>query len=134
MNPEKYNWCNIHIYGFTYIYGFRYKNITPNVMNDYNKISSLTPNINLYEYGLSTLHARIRYLECILHISYRLILKKWKIISSDRPLFEERKARIINDLKEEMHIIVDTPTSVSGTTNDDNTARRFLANLAWHRR
>jgi len=35
--------------------------------------------VTLYEFGLSTLHARIRFFECLLHISYRLEVKKLQI-------------------------------------------------------
>jgi len=32
-----------------------------------------------FKFGLSTLHAWIRFFECLLHISYRLDFKKWQV-------------------------------------------------------
>ena len=51
------------------------------MMNDPIKLASLKPNESMYEYGLSTLHAWIRSFECMLHISYRLEIKKWQVRS-----------------------------------------------------
>lgn len=34
------------------------------------------PNIDNYKFGLSTLHCWIRFLDCILHIAYRITFKK----------------------------------------------------------
>jgi hypothetical protein len=36
-------------------------------------------NTKHFGFGLSTLHAWIRFLECILHISYRLEIKAWQV-------------------------------------------------------
>lgn len=30
-------------------------------------------------FGISSLHARIRFYECLLHVAYRLDLKKWQV-------------------------------------------------------
>lgn len=49
----------------------------PTEMNDLNKVFSKPENENAYEYGLSTLHAWIRSMELILHISYILAFEKW---------------------------------------------------------
>lgn len=99
----------------------------PKNMNDLSKLANLTPNIDMYKYGLSTLHAWIRCLEYLLHISYKLDIKKWKICGNEHEVFDKRKNKIINELKEKMHILVDIPKSVSGTTNDGNTARQFFS-------
>jgi len=44
----------------------------PSEMNKLNIIQNKPKNISNYEFGLSTLHAWIRFMECILHISYCL--------------------------------------------------------------
>ncbi|XP_063636334.1 uncharacterized protein LOC134806859 [Cydia splendana] len=45
----------------------------PNEMNNVDKVSKKTvPDTTLYEFGLSSLHARINTMECLLHIAYRL--------------------------------------------------------------
>lgn len=35
-----------------------------------------------YNFGLSTLHAWIRFFECLLHIAYRLEFKQWQVCKS----------------------------------------------------
>lgn len=52
--------------------------VKPSEMNNLEKIESKPDNMNAYEYGLSTLHAWIRCMELILHISYNLSFKKWE--------------------------------------------------------
>lgn len=37
------------------------------------------PKPDTLQYGLSTLHMWIRFFECLLHISYRIDLKVWKV-------------------------------------------------------
>ena len=50
---------------------------TPKAVNDMKTVVAL-PASNL-EFGLSTLHCWIRCFECMLHISYRLPLRKWQV-------------------------------------------------------
>lgn len=99
---------------------------TPKVMNDLDAIKNLPLNTNMYEYGLSTLHAWIRCFECILHIGYRLPIKKWQIRSTDKTIVDQTKFNIQEKLRKEMNILVDIPTPGSGNTNNGNTARRFF--------
>ncbi|XP_041448468.1 uncharacterized protein LOC121404022 [Drosophila obscura] len=96
---------------------------TPSVMNN---LKSRTPDTNLYQYGLSTLHAWIRCLECILHIAYRLPFEKWQIRKSDKDAAEQHKKHIQNRVKKEMSLLVDIPMPGAGNTNNGNTARRFF--------
>lgn len=49
---------------------------TPKIMNDLNMVQTLACDEQLFKFGLSTLHAWIRCFECILHIAYRLPIKK----------------------------------------------------------
>uniref|UniRef100_A0A6P7GKW0 Uncharacterized protein LOC114338051 n=1 Tax=Diabrotica virgifera virgifera TaxID=50390 RepID=A0A6P7GKW0_DIAVI len=102
---------------------------SPKIMNDLEKVQRLPVNEDLYDYGISTLHAWIRFLECCLHISYRLELKKWQVRDdNEKKIMKERKNNIIKRLKEELSILVDIPKQGYGTTNDGNTARRFFQN------
>lgn len=102
---------------------------TPKIMNDLKKLAQLKPKESLYEYGLSTLHAWIRCFECVLHIAYRLDSQKWQIRSyEEKQATEARKKRIIDEMKQKMHLLVDIPKPGFGTTNDGNTARRFFQN------
>ncbi|XP_043262271.1 uncharacterized protein LOC122403056 [Colletes gigas] len=78
---------------------------------------------------MSNLHAWIRCMECILHISYRLQVKKWQIRSvEEKSQYEDRKKMIKRKLKEEMHILVDIPKPGFGTTNTGNVARTYYEN------
>lgn len=100
---------------------------SPKIMNDLSALDKLKPKESLYEYGLSTLHAWIRCFECVLHIAYKLNVRKWQTRSdSDKAIKDARKKTIIERLKKEMGLLVDIPKPGCGTTNDGNTARRFF--------
>lgn len=81
----------------------------------------------LYEYGLSSLHARINTMECLLHISYRLDFKKWAARGKDLQEKMATRKKIVQDkFKEELNLLIDVVKQGSGTTNDGNTARKFF--------
>lgn len=99
----------------------------PSAMNNLDKIKNFKVKISFYEYGLSTLHAWIRCLECVLHIAYKLGIKKWQARGdSDKALQKETKIKVIDDVRSEMHLLVDIPKPGRGSTNDGNTARKFF--------
>lgn len=80
-------------------------------------------------FDISPLHCWIRCFECLLHISYRIDIKKWQVISkTDKEKVKSRKEIIQLKLRKQMGLIVDIPKQGSGTTNDGNTARRFFEN------
>ncbi|XP_059216468.1 uncharacterized protein LOC131994136 isoform X2 [Stomoxys calcitrans] len=81
-------------------------------------------------FGISPLHARIKLMECILHISYRLSFKKWRTDSYTKIEMAANKAEIGKRLKLTLGINVDAVKQGMGTTNDGNTARRFFENPA----
>lgn len=99
---------------------------TPKQMNDLSALEILVPNIDAYDYGLSTLHAWIRCFKNIL--AYRLDIKKWQIRgkNEERLGFVNVKASIREKLRLEMGLLVDIPKLGCGTTNDGNTASRFF--------
>ncbi|XP_043467796.1 uncharacterized protein LOC122502016 [Leptopilina heterotoma] len=78
---------------------------------------------NLTQYGFSLLHAYIRFMECVLHISYRLNFEKWRVTGKNQEIMKQRKAEIQKDLRDALGIMVDTPKQGFGSTNDGNTAR-----------
>lgn len=80
------------------------------------------------ELGLSPLHTWIRFFEYLVHVSYRLDIKKWQARSAeDKESVEMRKKMIQCGLREKLGLIVDKPkTGGSGTSNDGNTARTFF--------
>jgi hypothetical protein len=102
---------------------------TPTQMNRKQILDSLSCDPSTLEYGLSALHAYIRCFECILHISYRLFIKKWMIRAEDRERFEIEKRRIQREFWGRLGLLVDFPRdNGSDTSNDSNTARRAFQN------
>lgn len=78
------------------------------------------------KFGLSILHARIRFFENLLHLSYKLPLKKWQVrLPKEKEIVKERK-KSIQQFKNEMGLIVDVPKSGFGNANDGNTSRFFM--------
>lgn len=75
-------------------------------MNDLNVIKNVCANRSMHEYGLSPLHGCIRRFECILHIAYRLPIKKWQIRSSDKAIEQQTKLDIQEMLRKEMCLLV----------------------------
>jgi len=102
---------------------------TPKQMNE---MSSIPKDIDplAIKFGLSPLHAWIRCFECLLHISYRLELKKWRLRKEDRNAYEKSKKRIQGLFRKEMGLLVDLPLpGGKGSSNDGNTARRFFEDV-----
>lgn len=75
-------------------------------MNDLNKVKSLPVKTNMYEYGLSTLHAWIR-----MHITYRIqnTDKKWQIRDLDKIVVQRNKLDIQEKLRKNVSLLVDIP-------------------------
>ena len=102
---------------------------TPKQMNDIKQITdTAVPDVTMYSFGLSTLHAWIRFLECLLHISYRIGVKKWQVKGKDdKQQVAQRKEKVVKSFRQEMGLIIDQPKPGGfGSTNDGNTARRFF--------
>ncbi|CAH0563012.1 unnamed protein product [Brassicogethes aeneus] len=79
-------------------------------------------------FGLSILHARIRFFENVLHLSYKLPVEKWQVRNqSEKEIVKQRKQVIQERFRKEMGLIVDVPKANFGNTNDGNTSRRFFA-------
>lgn len=99
----------------------------PTEMNNLDVIASKTISSGVYEFGLSSLHARINVMECLLHIAYRLDFKKWSARGEcHRELLHLRKKLIQDRFKDDLNLLIDIVKQGSGTTNDGNTARRFF--------
>lgn len=86
-----------------------------------------TNDLNL-KFGLSILHAWIRFFECLLHLSYKIGIKKWQARGDEekRKVLENKK-RIQEDFKSKLGLLVDIPKCGYGIpSNDGNTARRIF--------
>lgn len=102
---------------------------TPKDMNKLDIIYTRPLDDETLQFGVSPLHCWIRCLECLLHISYRIEIKKWQVkTESDKCKLKERKKIVQEDFKNKMGLTIDVPKQGSGTTNDGNTARRFFVN------
>lgn len=82
------------------------------------------------QFGVSSLHARIRCFETLLHISYRLDFKKLQCRSTEEKLsIQNRKKKIQKLFEEKFKMRVDQPLpGGSGNSNNGNVARRAFAN------
>lgn len=118
----------------------------PSQMNDYNRLKLLDINTDNFEFGLSTLHCWIRFLECLLHIAYRIPIQRTDARGSDKDVVRDKKKEIQDAFRSKTGIIIgfkfdfyilvrsnivaglllDIVKPGSGTTNDGNTSRRFF--------
>ena len=65
-------------------------------------------NLGSFQYGLQTLHAWIRFMECALHIAYRLPFKQWACRSDEHNnILNERKVYIQNEIRNQLGLIMD---------------------------
>lgn len=103
---------------------------TPSEFNVLNRPLKPIPDCNL-QYGISPLHAWIRFLEFCLHLSYRNVdgIKTWRVKGGDKnPQLNERKRKIQEALWEKLSLRVDFPKpGGAGSSNDGNTARRAFS-------
>jgi len=96
-------------------------------MNNFNKLSEKVEVVENFKYGLSSLHAWIRFMECILHIAYRLDFCKWSARSiEEKEQMKSAKGRIQKLFKDKTGLLIDYPKQEAGSSNDGNTARRFF--------
>lgn len=104
---------------------------SPKEMNDEKRLKQKLPIQEMYSFGISPLHSWIRSFEFILHLSYKVEIKKWQARSpEEKSSVEKRKKNIQKQFREQMGLLVDMPKQSSGHTNDGNTARRFFKNTA----
>ncbi|GBP08413.1 hypothetical protein EVAR_71984_1 [Eumeta japonica] len=93
-----------------------------------------TVNEEVLKFGISPLHARIRFLEYFLHLAYDLKYRSLpdnakRSACKNKELIEMRaseKQRIQKDFKQQTGLNIDQPLVGYGSTNDGNTARRFF--------
>lgn len=80
------------------------------------------------QFGLSTLHAWIRCMECFLHIAYKKSIQTWQARGDkNKAAVNESKTNIQVQLRDTLGLVVDMPrVGGGGTSNDGNTARRFF--------
>ena len=55
----------------------------PSEMNNSSALLQKTLDPGVLEFGLSPLHSWIRFMECLLHIAYRIDIKMWQVRGED---------------------------------------------------
>lgn len=99
----------------------------PSELNNLKAIEKRVTSDSMMDLGISSLHARINMMECLLHIAYRLDVKVWSCkTKAQQDSRDARKKIIQNRFKEEMNLLINMVKQGHGTTNDSNTARRFF--------
>ena len=95
-----------------------------------NEMSQVKPaNDSSCAYGISGYHFWIRFFEFILHVGYKLAIKKFVAKTpEEKQLVQERKSSIQHSFKNLLSLNVDMPKVGSGNSNDGNTARRAFVN------
>lgn len=81
-------------------------------------------NLESYQYGLSTLHGWIRFIEWILLLAYKLPIKKHytKLTEEEKKIIKNEKEHIQVEIREQLGILVDCVKQGAGNTNDGNVA------------
>ncbi|XP_031783919.1 uncharacterized protein LOC116417026 [Nasonia vitripennis] len=105
-------------------------NATIGKFNDIDNMIERNIKSDSLKYGFLILHPNIRFMELVLHISYRLSLEVpvWRVSKVFEAVTNEKKKEIQDQLKSELSILVDAPTQGSGNTNNGNTASKFFNN------
>lgn len=80
--------------------------------------------------SISSLHAWIRFIECLLHLSYKLNIKTWQAQGDNKKVVEIQKKNIQKEFRLKLGILVYEPKQGYGSTNDGNTARRYFQNFS----
>lgn len=93
----------------------------PTEMNNIDKVRERVVNEMAYQFGLSTLHARIRFFEYFLHVAYRLEIKKWQARGEDKEKVAELKKKIQKRFKIELGLNIDKPRAGGAGTSNDGT-------------
>lgn len=102
----------------------------PTEMNNIDKVVMRDVDEKTYNFGISSLHAKIRCMEFLLHVSYNLEFKKWSVREPYMKKQQaETKKKIQEQFKKDMNLLVDVIKQGSGLTNDGNTARRFFSDI-----
>lgn len=96
--------------------------------SEFNNLSNISTRFKVHEdttkFGLSTLHLWIRSLEWMLHVSYRITVKKWQMRGDLKNILAARKSIIQEQLFKRLGIRVDFPCSGgSGNSNSGPVAR-----------
>ncbi|CAH0561743.1 unnamed protein product [Brassicogethes aeneus] len=97
---------------------------TSKIFNDFQNKNVENP--EALRFGLSILHARIRLFDTLLHIAYKLPLKKWQARTPEEKLIVKKtKQKIQREFKDRTRLIIDMPKAGFGNLNSGNTLDDF---------
>lgn len=65
----------------------------PSEMNNLDEVRKKAVNTEAFKVGLSPLHARIKFMECILHIAYNKSFTSWRTNANTKTQKEEEKKK-----------------------------------------
>lgn len=99
--------------------------VTPKDVNNIDKILQRNIDITVSDYGLSTLHAYIRFFEWFLHVAARLDVKVWHKKKELKVQIEARETILQADFRSKMGLLIGVVLQGKGTTHDGNTAKIF---------
>ena len=102
---------------------------TPTEMGDVQSCIKRPLRDGVTEYGISSLHLWMRTADFVLHIAYKLKVKKARVASEskDADKIKKRKERMQTQFYNKMNgLRVDFPSPNGGTTNDGPTCRRLF--------
>lgn len=106
-------------------------NCTISKMNNIEDVCKLPIREEGLKYGLSVLHAWIKFLECILHLAYKIEFRKWsthRASVSDRENIATRKKEVQSAIWKDIGVRVDQVVQGLGSSNTGNVSRRFFGN------
>lgn len=102
---------------------------TSKEFNDLDMIKNRPIKSEYVSFGISVLHAWIRSFESLLHLSYKLPVRNWRVSKTNKELIDETKKDIQTRFKNKLSLIVDKPKPGFGNSNDGNVARKFFQNF-----
>jgi hypothetical protein len=104
-------------------------NAKPNEMNNIDLVKAKPENESALALGISGLHCWIKCFEFIIHLSYKMDIKKYKAKTNDEKLSVKlRKKEVQLNFRERLSLSVDMPKAGFGNSNDGNTSRRAFKN------
>lgn len=84
--------------------------LTSKVFNNIEKCLQVNVKKETFEFGLSILHAWIRLMECLLHLSYKIGIKKYQAREQkEKDIVAKRKEQIQTEVKNVLSLWVDKP-------------------------
>ena len=100
-------------------------------MNNLQVIRSKQVKESSLKLGLSPLHSWMRSFEYLLHLGYKLDIKRFQARTpEEKASVQRKKVEIQRRFREELSLIVDAVKQGFGTTNTGNTARRAFEESA----